>query len=338
MKNNGHGNDDVFSSGWKNFFIHFYEQVAEGTACYCLPLDESSSEDRQQQQPLDAVETLRREREREGRLPSEQQKQRRSSKTTASTTPSNALVDDSFDGEEDEIARIGHLFPSHTQRHLTLATTNVSKKRISSTSSNGTVSSKLTFQNPFQLFPPTSNNATRDARSFDSLARSTDTSLLLNEHNNLEELSFFARELPSFGTHHTTNSHGGNGGSSGDCDKSLDMSSYSQAYSPALSSYLYRCQERSSSSLANQQKTTTTSASSEQYPPIPNRQAALQHYRSNFSNSTSTELMSNQHHHRPQKGGVSGGSSNGSRRNQFVSWNTVDGGNTNNTINALHRE
>ena len=64
----------------------------------------------------------------------------------------------------------------------------------------------------------------RDARSFDSLARSTDTDPISGS---------FERELPSFGTYNTAG------------DASNGMSSYSQSFSPALASYLHRCKQRS---------------------------------------------------------------------------------------------
>jgi hypothetical protein len=64
----------------------------------------------------------------------------------------------------------------------------------------------------------------RDARSFDSLARSTDTDPVS---------ASFERELPSFGTYKTAG------------DDSNGMSSYSQTFSPALASYLHRYKQRS---------------------------------------------------------------------------------------------
>ncbi|KAG7339051.1 hypothetical protein IV203_021501 [Nitzschia inconspicua] len=217
---------------WKDVFIQVCERVAERSCVSaCMPLqsdgthsNESLNEyDRDDDDivmnPPSTIFTA----DASYEQPQYQQKQQQS------------VVDISFEEEEEEeITRIDQLYGMAMDKEGDNTTfvprpvTHVSTRRVSSASSSAVSSrSSVSFMNPFPLFPRPNSpfTTTREARSFDSLARSSDTFLLQN--------SSFERELPSFGTHRT---HG---------DESSGMSSYSQTYSPALSSYLDRSRERS---------------------------------------------------------------------------------------------
>jgi hypothetical protein len=247
---------------WREFFIQVFERVADGgcvSACMPLPSDESTTSSRKKNAIADA--------------------NSQPPKTITTTTDldhashkrqpfPSSLVDSSF--EEDEIARIDQLYGVPGQKFPPRpVVTKVSKKRLSSTSSAASSRSSVSFMNPFPLFPKPS--ATRDARSFDSLARSTDTSLF-HDSASLE------RELPSFGTHRTYG------------EDSLGMSSYSQTYSPGLSSYLYRCRERSLP-----EHHYKLEQEDNVIPQVPSQEQLLRDYRSTSTTSTSTQPTSNQH-------------------------------------------
>jgi hypothetical protein len=121
-----------------------------------------------------------------------------------------------FEDEEDEVIRIDDLY--------------LHKNVV-----DGSTVSKIpttTTEQELPRRPSTSSANARfyDSRSFDSLARSTDTGAVGLE-------SQLERELPSFGTHRTSGTHKSHQTSG---DASNGMSSYSQTYTPALSSYLYR--------------------------------------------------------------------------------------------------
>ncbi|KAG7372750.1 hypothetical protein IV203_018893 [Nitzschia inconspicua] len=272
---------------WKDVFIQVYERVAERSCVSaCMPLqngahsNESLNEnDRDDDdivmKPPSTIFTS----DASDEQPQYQQKQQQS------------VVDISFE-EEDEIARIDQLYgmamvkEGDNTTFVPRPVTHVSKRRVSSASSSAASSrSSVSFMNPFPLFPrPISPfTATREARSFDSLARSSDTSFLLQNKS-------FERELPSFGTHRT---HG---------DESSGMSSYSQTYSPALSSYLDRDRERSFQKSLPDKQHRHVSFSLDESPLVGQEQAhqapsfsmLLQQNRSvSSSTSTSTEPTGN---------------------------------------------
>lgn len=194
---------------WKDWCIQVFERVAEsGGTCACMPL------------PFD------------GRTVGEGAEDFDNSMNV----PQPPVKYWEEDYEEDEVICIDDLYLHKTLVEGTVADSNLT----AATKPPEERRSSASTASPFSLLPRPSSTATTstnharfyDSRSFDSLSRSTDTGAVGLESSPLQ------RELPSFGTHRTAGTHqshntAGNHSNDG-------MSSYSQAYTPALSSYLYR--------------------------------------------------------------------------------------------------